>query len=101
MSNSIRFYELSKQADIDLEEIFDYTEKEFDFDQAVEYLIDFEELFNHLIINPELGKKRDEIVPGLRSFPIAKHVVFYRLLKDRIRIVRVLHGSRDIPNFLK
>jgi len=101
MPSTKRFYELSEQADNDLEEIFNYTENEFNFDRAGEYLMEFEELFNYLIITPELGKKRDEIVPGLRSFPKANHVVFYRILKDRTRIVRVLHGSRDLPNLLR
>jgi len=101
MSNRNWFYELSKQSEKDLEEIFDYTVQEIDFDLAIEYLEEFEELFNYLIVNPELGKKRDEIVPGIRSFPKTKHIVFYRILKDRIRIVRVFHGSRDLPNFLR
>ena len=97
---SRRVYELSQEADKDLDEIFDYTQKEFGFDQAVKYLTQFEDLFALMVDNPALGKKREEIRSGLRSFPMAEHVVFYRILKDRIRIVRVLHGSRDLPKFL-
>ena len=55
------FYELSSDADSDIEEIFNYTFEEFGIEQS-------------------------------------SHVIFYRVLKDRIRIVRVLHGSRDLPN---
>ena len=92
-------YELSQEADKDLDEIFDYTEAEFGFDQAVAYINQFDVIFGKLLDNPEIGKKRDEIKPGLRSFPKAEHIVFYRILKDRLRIVRVLHVSRDLSRF--
>ena len=100
MSRRIKTYELSQEADRDLDEIFDYTEAEYGFDQAVVYITQFDILFEKLLENPQLGKKRDEIKPGLRSFSKAEHIVFYRILKDRrLRIVRVLHSSRDLPRF--
>lgn len=92
-------YKLSQEADQDLEDIFDFTHSEFGFDQAVSYLQKFNVLFSELVQNPEIGKTRDEIKAGLRSFPQTSHIVFYRILKDHVRIVRVLHGSRDIPRF--
>lgn len=93
-------YELSPEADRDLEDIFDYTEREFGFDQAIDYLSGFDGLFAKLVNNPELGKEREEIREGLRSLLKEKHVVFYRILGTRIRIVRILHGSRDLRTFL-
>ena len=93
------FYELSPEADRDLEDIFDYTEREFGFDQVTEYLSGFDGLFVKLVNNPELGKEREEIREGLRSLLKEKHVVFYRILANRIRIVRILHGSRDLRTF--
>jgi toxin ParE1/3/4 len=59
-------------------------------------LEDFEILFQRLVLNPELGKERKEIRAHLRSFPKGEHVVFYRIMENYIRIVRVLHGSRDL-----
>ncbi len=93
-------YKLSKQAAEDLEDIFDFTAKEFGPDQAAKYLYELDEVFSQMIVNPEIGKARDEIRKGLRSFPKSSHVVFYRIRENYIWIVRVLHGSRDIPNFL-
>ena len=92
-------YILSEIADKDLEDIFDYTFDEFGFDQAEKYLLEFEEIFQNLIINPQIGKKRDEIKQGLYSFPKDNHIIFYRILDNHIRIVRVLHGSRDISKY--
>ncbi len=94
-------YQLSNEADLDIEEIFDYTEAEFGTNQAIFYVSRLEEVFEMLIVNPALGKARDEILPGLRSLPKPSHVVFYRVLPDCIRIVRVLHGSRDISRFFE
>lgn len=96
----IERYELSKPADQDLEDIFEYTEIEFGIDQAIEYLNGLESGFEQLIVNPELGRTRNDIKTGLRSISRSSHIIFYRLMSDHVKIVRVLHGSRDMINFL-
>lgn len=94
------FCELSLDADQDIEAIFDYTADEFGVGQAVTYVGGFEAAFERLLDNPELGRDRKDIRSGLRSMVQESHVIFYRILSDRIRIVRILHGSRDLPRFL-
>lgn len=96
---SKEFYILSEIADEDLEDIFDYTMNEFGFEQAEKYLTEIEDVFQSLLTNPELGKTRNEIKTGLYSFPKDHHLIFYRILDNHIRIVRVFHGSRDIPRY--
>ncbi len=49
-----------------------------------------------LALNPGMGRARDEITEGLRSFPVGRYVIFYRPIPEGVEIVRVLHGSRDI-----
>lgn len=93
-----RFYVLSEKADTDLEEIFDYTCEEFGFNQAEKYLLEIEGIFYFLFKNPFSGRSRNEIKEGLYSFPKDNHIIFYRIHNDHIRIIRVLHGSRDLPN---
>lgn len=46
---------------------------------------------------PELGRKRPDLAPGLRSLPVGNYVIFYRPIHDGIHVIRVLHGARDIP----
>jgi toxin ParE1/3/4 len=46
---------------------------------------------------PELGRKRPDLAPGLRSLPAGNYVIFYRPITDGIEVIRVLHGARDIP----
>ena len=82
-------------------EFFDYTQSKYNLDQAVAYLNDFEEIFNQLVQNPEIGKSRSEIKVGLRSIMKNSHIVFYRVMNDHSRIVRVLHGRRDSPKFFE
>ncbi len=100
MTKTDLFYELSVEADKDIEAILDYTAEEFGLDQAVTYVNAFDDVFTELLDNPELGRRRPEIRQGLRSIAKESHIVFYRILKDRIRIVRILHGNRDMPKFL-
>ncbi len=96
-----KYYTLSNKATIDLNNIFDYTESKYSFKQALSYTKSLETVFNHLLINPSLGKYRTEIKVNLYSIAQQEHIIFYRVLKDKIRIVRILHGSRDLPKQFK
>jgi len=93
-------YKLSAEADKDIEAIFDYTELEYGLQKAADYTLQFSAVFQQLTQDPELGRARNEIKNGLRSLVQNKHIVFYRVLKDHIRIVRILHCRSDIPSFL-
>lgn len=97
MPKAPTFYELSLAADQDLSAIFDYTETEFGLNQAARYLGDLDQCFARLVENPGIGKARTEIRPELYSIVTGSQIVFYRVLSDRIRIVRILHGSCDLP----
>ena len=50
--------------------------------------------------NPLAGRRRAELAPRVRSFPVGNYLVFYRPMKDGIVVIRVLHGARDIPELL-
>ncbi len=97
MAAEINRYELSASADRDLGEIYDYTEFEYGRQQAVTYLKMLEETFRVLVDRPALGRRRNEIRDGLRSVVCQQHVIFYAVRADRVRIVRVMPGNRDIP----
>ena len=43
-----------------------------------------------------MGRRRDDLRPGLRSFPVGAYVAFYQIVGDVVEIVRVFHGRRDI-----
>ncbi len=93
-------YELSEEADNDLQQIYEYTADRFGLDQAVYYLRGLDDLFHALAVHPHIGRMRNEIRKDVRSSSYVSHIVFYRVLEKHIRIVRILHASRDIPRFL-
>jgi toxin ParE1/3/4 len=91
-------YILSSAAETDLEEIFDYTLLRYNQEQALKYLNSLEETITQLCANPYLGKIRAEIKAELRSIPKGEHTIYYHISDDHIRVVRVLHNSRDIEH---
>jgi toxin ParE1/3/4 len=91
-------YILSKAAEEDIDAIFDYGKYRFGQEQAINYLIELESLIQTISENPDIGRLRNEIKKELQSFPFQSHIIFYRNLKTHIRIIRILHGSRDLPS---
>ncbi len=55
-----------------------------------------EKKFKLLATQPQMGRSRPELMPGLRSFPVGRYVAFYLAMADGIDLLRVLHGARDI-----
>lgn len=53
--------------------------------------------FPRLASRPHLGRRREELMPRLRSFPVGSYVIFCRPMENGVEIVRVLHGARDFP----
>ena len=49
-----------------------------------------------LATQPLMGRARDELAPGIRSFPFGRYLVFYLPISDGIDVVRILHGARDV-----
>ncbi len=43
-----------------------------------------------------MGRARDDLRPGLRSFPVAQYVILYVIQDEDVEIVRVFHGRQDI-----
>lgn len=93
-------YFLSAEAKYDLDDIFDFGKFKFGYNQATKYLVGLESHFESIAQNPNIGKSRDEILLGLISFPYISHIIFYRIIGKRIRIVRVLYKGREYVKFL-
>ncbi len=73
---------------------------------AERFLDAAEQVFSKLARMPEIGRPRsfqDVKVANTRSYPIRgfeKWLVFYRGRPDRVEVLRVLHGARDIDPIL-
>ena len=79
----------------DLAEIWDYIAD--DSEERADALVDtIDRKFQLLATQSKMGRVRDELVKGLRSFPVGRYIIFYRAISEGIEVVRVLHGSRDL-----
>ena len=88
---------ISEQAIHDLEDIWLYIAN--DSPQAADKFLDsvFEQC-QLFYSSPEMGRVREELLPGIRSFPIKRYVIFYRVIPGRVEIVRILSGYRDLES---
>jgi toxin ParE1/3/4 len=93
-------FALTSSALHDLAAIDDYVRAESPA-AADRLLASLQATFALLATNPAMGRRRDELRPGLRSFPVGTYVAFYRIVGDVVEIVRVLHGRRDIERELQ
>ena len=91
---------VSKSAENDLEEIWLYL-VEFGETVATKQIDDIFVQCERLLVMPEMGRKREDLAPGVRSIVIGRYIVFYRLSEDRVELVRILHTSRDIRRFFR
>jgi toxin ParE1/3/4 len=91
-------HQVAPEAEIDLDGIWYYIARESDSIQIADRLIDsIIEKFSLLARYPHIGRPRDaDLRPGLRSFPVGKYVIIYRVEDKDVLILRVIHGSRDI-----
>ena len=89
-------YQLSPLAEVDLKETAASTISSWGPEQARVYLTNLHQKMLALVDNSELGRQRDEILPGAKCFPTGKHVIFYRLSANGIEVARVLHQRMDI-----
>jgi toxin ParE1/3/4 len=91
---------LATSAESDLDDIWYYVAKESgDPDRAEHFIASLTERFYLLSANPFIGRSRDDLRPGLRTFPVGQHVIVYRVENEDVVILHVFHGSRDIESF--
>jgi toxin ParE1/3/4 len=93
----VKEYSLSPLAELDLDDIAEYTTDIWGSEQAVKYLEGLFGCFARIALNAGLGRRCDSIRPGLRRIEEGKHVVFYKPAKPGVFISRILHQSM-LPN---
>ncbi len=86
---------LSPLALEDLAEIGDYIAKD-NLKAAITFVEQLRDCCYSLGNNPRVGRKREEIRPGIRSITEGNYVILYRSQAVYIEIVRVIHTKRDI-----
>ena len=89
-------YRVSAAARADLDEIWFYIAQD-NPDVADKFIRTLIARFPRLASMPEMGRRRDELAPDVRSLAFGNYVIFYRPMENGVEIARVLHGARDLP----
>lgn len=84
----------------DLAQIWDYIADDGE-ERADAFIATIDAKFQTLSLHPAMGRRREELAPGLRSFPAGRYLIFYVALTNGVDIVRVLHGARDIATLFQ
>jgi toxin ParE1/3/4 len=88
-------YRLAKAAEQDLEDLWVYLAEKSPIaaDRQIGKLLNRLPMLAQF---PNMGIERNDLWPGLRSFPSKPYIIFYALSADGINILRIIHQSRDI-----
>jgi len=89
-------FRLTEPAIQDIEEIADYIAKQSGLEQSERFLSKLDVKFAKISQFPNLRRRRDEILPGLRSLTIDNYLILYMPIEQDVEIFRVISGYRDI-----
>ncbi len=88
-------YKLSPLAEKDLQKILSTTIDTWGVEQAKIYAESLDTALMKLAQYPESGRTRNELYVNARSFPVEKHIIFYRIAQTGIEVARILHQRMD------
>ena len=86
---------LAPKARTDLVAIWRYTAHRWDAAQADRYLAALNNEINAVAADPRLGLPCDDVRNGYRRRLSGSHAIFYRVAKDHVKIMRILHQRMD------
>ncbi len=86
---------LRPKAVTDLENIFEYSTEKFGISRAEHYILELNNTFTRLAVEPNIGKNYSHVKSELMGFPVVSHIVFYKYTNFHLMIIRVLHKSMD------
>lgn len=64
--------------------------------RALTFVTEIEARMLKILDMPGASLRRDELHPGLRSVRHGRYGIYFVEVSDEIRVVRVLHTSRDV-----
>jgi antitoxin ParD1/3/4/toxin ParE1/3/4 len=97
----VKEYVLSIEAELDLDGIWSYIAKD-KIDAADRWIAKLFDAFEALARTPAMGHMRKDLTDYQVLFwPVGAYLILYRVHSERIEIVAVAQGGRDIPSFLR
>ena len=94
-------FRLVEEAETDLLKIWVNLALEIGNEPAADRLTGtLKERFFLLSDYPYLGRSREDLRPGLRSYPVQDYVILYQVEDEDVVILHIFPGRMDIPNLL-
>jgi toxin ParE1/3/4 len=93
-------YVLSPRAQVDLDQIWDYTAERWGFEQAESYIRRLWEDIKAVATRPAIGRACPEVRAGYYKYRSGSHFLFYRSVDNGVDIVRILHERMDFAGHL-
>ena len=88
-------FRLSPKAQRDIEDIFEYTVRQWSVAQALHYTDILEAACASLAEAPLRSQDCAAIRPGYRRRNVAQHVIYFKRMDYGIAIIRILHQRMD------
>jgi len=94
-------YVLADAAELDLDAIWEYIAED-NIDAADRWIAKLFDAFEALARTPGMGHTRQDLtsLPVL-FWPVGSYLIVYRVQQERVEIVAVTQGARDVPAFLQ
>lgn len=89
-------FRLTESALREIQEIAAYLAKNYGFLQSERFIKKLNSKFSKIVQFPNIGKPRDEILPGSRMLSVDRYLILYVVIGEDIEILRVVSGYRDL-----
>ncbi len=89
---------ITQPAEADLRNIKMHTAHLWGRSQSIKYLHHLHKKCLDLLTFPYSGIERLDTGLNIRSITVKEHIVFYRLEKDRISVLRIMHQNMNLTN---
>lgn len=88
--------DIAAEARADLRAIYAYSIERWGRARADTYLDELRSKMRGLGEASLSGGPADEVLPGLRRQVAGSHTIWFRIEGDRLKVIRVLHQSREV-----
>lgn len=92
---------LAPRARRDFDDILLYTLQHWGEEQEAAYAAALSRALALIGENPAIGRVRDDLRPGARTFPVEHHLIIYDVREGTVRVARILHGRMNARRALR
>jgi toxin ParE1/3/4 len=96
MSAPKRPLDLSRRARNDIRNILLQSLLQWGEEQESRYAAALGRALDTIGDNPNIGRARDDLRPGLRTFSFEQHIIVYEVRDTVIWVARILHHRMDV-----